>query len=254
MMKECILKQLQTIEEEYSVKIIFACEAGSRSTGLATPTSDYDVRFLYIRPIQWYLSIDKKKDDVISLPVNNQLDLVGWDLQKALFLLTKSNPTLLEWLQSSIIYLENETITNKIKEVVPYIFSVRTCFFHYLHMAKGNYKAALKDDEPSVKLYLNVLRPLLYCRWLERKQTIPSVEFEHLLDVCEQGIKSEVAALLHLKKGRLVTPNFAMLNTYIEKEFIHLEHVIKEVEDQKEDLNVNDIFLYSLEHIWQIKL
>jgi len=105
-MKQKITSRLQEIEEKEKVRILYACESGSRAWGFPSSDSDYDVRFLYLHPVEWYLSI-KKRRDVIESPISEQLDINGWDLQKALLLLRKSNPPLLEWLGSPIIYLEN---------------------------------------------------------------------------------------------------------------------------------------------------
>ena len=98
-MKPEILARLSHLENEESVKIVYACESGSRAWGFPSADSDYDVRFLYLRPQAWYLSIDlEKKRDVIERPIDDQIDLNGWDLRKALWLYRKSNPPLLEWL------------------------------------------------------------------------------------------------------------------------------------------------------------
>lgn len=43
-----IQRVLQEIEQEHDVKVIYACEAGSRAWGIHSADSDYAVRFLYI--------------------------------------------------------------------------------------------------------------------------------------------------------------------------------------------------------------
>jgi hypothetical protein len=50
-----ILERLGSIEQTEAVRILYACESGSRAWGFASPDSDYDVRFLYVRPRDWYL-------------------------------------------------------------------------------------------------------------------------------------------------------------------------------------------------------
>jgi predicted nucleotidyltransferase len=72
-MKNRILKELDNIEQTHGVKIIYACESGSRAWGFASKDSDYDVRFIYAHPNNWYLSIAEKKD-VIEIPVNEDLN------------------------------------------------------------------------------------------------------------------------------------------------------------------------------------
>ena len=42
-----ILERLAAIEQTEAVRILYACESGSRAWGFASPDSDYDVRFIY---------------------------------------------------------------------------------------------------------------------------------------------------------------------------------------------------------------
>lgn len=79
--KQTILEELKRIEREEGVRILYACESGSRAWGFPSRDSDYDVRFLYIRPVEWYLSIFDKRD-VIERPISDRLDINGWDLKK----------------------------------------------------------------------------------------------------------------------------------------------------------------------------
>ena len=88
---------LAKMAEEDGVRVLYACESGSRAWGFPSTDSDYDVRFIYAHPVKWYLSIRNRRD-VIERPVVNDIDLSGWDIKKALVLLRKSNPPLLEWL------------------------------------------------------------------------------------------------------------------------------------------------------------
>ena len=109
-MRQIILRELANLEKEHQVKILFACESGSRAWGFPSQDSDYDVRFIYLHPQDWYLSIEvERKRDVIELPISDDLDITGWDLRKALQLFKKTNPPLLEWLGSPIIYAEPYT-------------------------------------------------------------------------------------------------------------------------------------------------
>ena len=104
-MEKEILKRIAEVEATENVTIFYACESGSRAWGFPSADSDYDVRFIYLRKPDWYLSIDvEDKRDVIERPINDELDISGWDLRKALKLLWKSNPPLLEWLVSPIVY------------------------------------------------------------------------------------------------------------------------------------------------------
>ena len=90
-----VFPRLHAIETKNNVKIIFACEAGSRAWGFESPDSDYDIRFVYVRPKDWYFSINvENRRDVIELPILDDYDINGWDIRKALKLMRKSNPSL----------------------------------------------------------------------------------------------------------------------------------------------------------------
>lgn len=95
MTPDLIRAQLAFIETEENVRVVYACESGSRAWGFPSADSDYDVRFLYLHPRDWYLSVAEKRD-VIERPISEGLDLNGWDLRKTLQLFRKSNPPLLE--------------------------------------------------------------------------------------------------------------------------------------------------------------
>ena len=82
-MRETILSKLNEIENRENVKILLAVESGSRAWGFASPDSDYDVRFIYVRPREDYLRLEKTRD-VIELPIEGELDINGWDLDKTL--------------------------------------------------------------------------------------------------------------------------------------------------------------------------
>jgi predicted nucleotidyltransferase len=187
---EEIRRRLLEIQTAENVHIFYACESGSRAWGFPSTNSDYDVRFLYIRNADWYLSIDvERKRDVIELPIVDDFDINGWDVRKALNLLKKSNPPLLEWLNSPIIYLENKDLAAKIKGLVPECYSPTACMYHYMHMARGNFRNYLKGDTVSVKKYFYVLRPILAIKWIEISSEVVPMEFFCLL--ASSAIKSK---------------------------------------------------------------
>ncbi|MCQ6562718.1 nucleotidyltransferase domain-containing protein [Paenibacillus mendelii] len=175
-----IRQELALIEAQENVRILYACESGSRAWGFPSQDSDYDVRFLYIRPAEWYLSIFERRD-VIERPINDMLDMNGWDLKKALNLFRKSNPPLLEWLQSPICYSETYSAADRIRALTTATFSPQSCMHHYLHMARGNYREYLQGDLVKLKKYFYVLRPILACAWILERGTMPPIAFETLV-------------------------------------------------------------------------
>lgn len=182
-MRATIKRKLEQIEKDKNVKILYACEAGSRAWGFASRDSDFDIRYIYLNHPNWYLSIAKDPRDVIEImDKENDLDFVGWDLRKTLRLLKKSNPQLLEWAGSDITYIRDEAFYLEFQELVDKYYSPIPLLYHYLHMAKGNIREYLKgENEVWLKKYLYVIRPLLACNWIERKGSIPPVSFEMLL-------------------------------------------------------------------------
>lgn len=73
-MRHKVRRQLKDVEQRYGVRVLYACESGSRGWGFASPDSDYDVRFLYVHPLEWYLRVDPPRD-VIELPIDDELDV-----------------------------------------------------------------------------------------------------------------------------------------------------------------------------------
>lgn len=205
-MKKSVLEKIQfelsEIERTQEVKIIFACESGSRAWGFESEDSDYDVRFIYVRKTQHYLSIQKTRD-VIEKPISDELDISGWDIVKALALLKKSNPPLLEWLQSPIVYRKQDDAVSRIRELMPEYYSPKSCMYHYLHMAQGNFREYLKGDLVWVKKYFYVLRPVLACIWIESGFGIVPTEFEILVKklVKQKELKQAIDDLIVKKKA-----------------------------------------------------
>ena len=163
-MRKTILNKLADIEKTENVRILLAVESGSRAWGFASPDSDYDVRFIYIRHKDDYLRLEKHRD-VIELPIEGKLDINGWDLDKTLRLLRASNPTLFEWVSSPIVYRET-AFADEFRAVMKKYFSSKRGLSHYLSMASRNYREYLKGDTVKAKKYFYVLRPVLACRWI----------------------------------------------------------------------------------------
>lgn len=260
-----ILEVLKQIELEYEVKILYACEAGSRSWGYPSENSDYDVRFIYVHKTDWYLSIDQRRDvlevpkhDKVTLLVDNQLDLSGWELTKALKLFRKSNPPLMEWLHSSIVYYQAYSTIEKMVEMEDQVFSRISCLYHYLKMAKGNYRDFLKKDEVRIKRYFNIFRPLLSAKWIVKYNHVPPIQFHTLLnDLLPSGeIRTILDEVISLKvAGGLLDeePQTELIDAYLHKEFESLESYLQELKvdipDPTEKLNL--LFRETLLEVWR---
>lgn len=200
-MRTIIAEKLSMIEKSQGVKIIYACESGSRAWGFASPDSDFDVRFIYIRPLNDYLSIAERKD-VIELPVNEVLDIGGWDLRKALQLFLKSNAPLYEWVQSPIHYIPNEELKTDLLKLSEKYFSGRAGCHHYISMAKNTFENDLQGEQVRIKKYFYALRPLLAAKWIVEKKQVPPMEF-HILRtlITDTQWQASIDALLVQKQA-----------------------------------------------------
>ncbi len=220
---------LDKIENEENIKILLAVESGSRAWGFASPDSDFDVRFIYVRTQGDYLKLEKTRD-VLECILNAELDITGWDIKKALQLAHASNPTLYEWLNSPIVYREHP-FAEKMRKVVKTYFSSRAGLHHYLNMVEGNYREYLKGDAVKLKKYFYVLRPILACRWILANKTPPPMAFQPLMESqMEAPLIPVIEDLLQKKQSSPEMgegPRIDALNKYIEESFIMLEDAVK---------------------------
>jgi len=218
-----ISRRLADAEREHNVRILYCCESGSRAWGFASPDSDYDVRFIYVHEEDWYLSFDiERRRDVIEYPIVDEIDCSGWDLRKALYLFTRTNGALLEWLNSPICYIEQGDFAAKLRNLAPRAINNVALCYHYSHMARRNAREYLYRDKVKLKKYFYVLRPLLAIRYIEEGRGIPPVEFERLVEsVAPSAIRQEIRSLLEVKR---VTPELGLgdpipvINAFISRE------------------------------------
>jgi uncharacterized protein len=197
-MEKLIQEKLREVEQQYGVRILRACETGSRAWGFPSPDSDYDVRFIYCHPRDWYLSIDEHRDTIEYL--DGELDLVGWELRKALKLLRRSNMAIFERLQSPIIYRHQTGFREQLSQLAPDYFSCQAGLHHYLGMAFNYYRSCAPAAEVKLKSYFYLLRTTLASLWIVEKKTIPPLQFRELLPLVQQEtILHKIQELLDLK-------------------------------------------------------
>lgn len=216
-----VQKRLSEIEREKNVEILHAIESGSRAWGFASTDSDYDVRFIYRHQRDWYLNVLPRRD-VIEYAIVDEMDYAGWDLRKALFLMNKSNPVLYEWLRSPILYRSRTDVVTHLQAVARGYFSPKAATYHYLSMARNNYREYLKKERVKVKKYFYVLRPLLACGWIEAERSPPPMIFADLLDalVPPGPLRTAVEELLERKRAGVELgeePQVPVLNAFIEE-------------------------------------
>ncbi|WP_165041382.1 nucleotidyltransferase domain-containing protein [Dysgonomonas sp. ZJ709] len=197
-MKTIIQDKLKEIEKQYDIKILFACESGSRAWGFPSPDSDYDVRFIYVRPLEHYLSIQKKVDH-LSFRIDETWDIYGWDLSKTLQLIGKSNTTPFEWLQSPMVYMENESFRKELWNLCQHYFCARSNAHHYLGIAKGATES-IENKNLKIKKLFYILRPLLSALWCVERKSIAPMSIFPLLDVTPTCLRLNILSLIEKKQ------------------------------------------------------
>ena len=217
-----IITKLGETEENYRVKIPIAIESGSRAWGFASPDSDYDCRFIYVRRMDDYITVFQNKDTISYVP-NKIFDLDGWDLKKVIQHIVKSNAVMFEWLSSEVTYKMDEEVHAKLWKLCEIFFNPISVSWHYLSMAKGKYHEILESDSAKIKKYCYVLRPLACLKYIRMFGKIPFMEYRKNLDKidvnCEiMGIIDELLKQKQAANESQVIGENEILLRYFEEE------------------------------------
>lgn len=245
-MKQKIVDYCKKIEHDNNVKILFAIESGSRLWRMDSEDSDYDVRYVFVQPIKNYLSLDG--DKARELVINNEyedkmVDFSGFDIFKFCRLLLKSNPTILEWLQSDIVYYGKKP--QGLLKIATEQFSPAALYYHYRSMCKQNYEKYLASKKlVTYKKYLYSMRGLVNAKYVESTGKLPLIKFPEMLDKCQGIIPKKVIDELKdtitkkkLGKEKEIIKNSPTYDPYIEK-FLKDKNTSVEVRKiSKKDLN-----------------
>ncbi len=198
-MKE-ILAALAEVEEEENCRILFAVESGSRAWGFASPDSDYDIRAVYVKPLDWYLGLEENRPDTWNRQMPGDLDISAWDLRKALRNALKGNPSFLEWLGSPIVYRDNG-IVGEIARIAKQTFNPVHAAFHYASLFRHAMEDAGTDGTISVKKLCYALRATLCVRWIFKYETMPPTAFADVVAGASlaDAQRDAISKLLELK-------------------------------------------------------
>lgn len=199
-----IRTKLDDIAREENVTVLLAVESGSRAWGFHSTDSDYDVRFIYARPVDWHLRVTPGRD-VIERPVSDELDLSGWDLRKTLGLILGSNAVALEWLQSPIIYAEMPGFRATLTDFAHGTLRRRPVMWHYRRLAERQMERPHNPDGSlRLKRYFYLVRPILSLRWLRLHPglAVPPMDMTRLMAECNlpRGLETAILELIELKK------------------------------------------------------
>ncbi|MBR1836376.1 MAG: nucleotidyltransferase domain-containing protein [Kiritimatiellae bacterium] len=200
--KNAILDALRTEEEARGVRILFAAESGSRAWGFASPDSDWDVRVIYVHPIDWYLRIAEKPRDTFEAMLPGDLDVSAWELRKALRLFAKGNVPLFEWLGSPLVYLDRDGFGDRLRALLPSFFDPRGAAWHHIAMQRSALGDLAPDGSIRIKKLCYALRSALSVRWIVARATMPPVPFPELFAASDldPAARTAIDAVLAAKR------------------------------------------------------
>ena len=195
--------RLAAIRSDFNVRILLAIESGSRAWGFPSPDSDYDCRFIYLRRPEDYAALFSKRD-VIETPLEGEMDVNGWDLQKALKLLLKGNAVVIEWLTSPIAYEGNAQFRTDMIQLARQVAERVLVGRHYLHLGERQRNAYFKDGKDiALKKLFYALRPAAALRWLRlhADQAVAPMHFPTLMNEIEapEAVAEIVSRLIQQK-------------------------------------------------------
>lgn len=225
-----IKSKCATLEKENDFTILFAIESGSRLWGMESKDSDYDVHLVYYFPIEKYLEIQKPADTFTWMSGNRVLDLNGFDIYKYAKLLLKSNPNMIDWTMSNIVYYGDKS---KIAEFIDFAknhYNPFTLYHSYIGISKNALKL-IEKGKNHYKKYLYALRGVLNAQWLLEKETLPPFYFEDVAKELDLPSQIRKNILYLLEKKRLASENSEVKE---ELDIIHpfIEERLEKVEDE----------------------
>ena len=250
-MKKLIKELCEKIEKTENIKIIFAIENGSRVWKMESQDSDYDVRFVFKRQPKEYLKINPSLD-VINIAFDKSgnkcdvceslIDMSGFDIVKFARLLSKSNPTAIEWLMSDVVYYKKQnTIFRKFAKNN---FSPSALYYHYKSMSKNNYEKYIKSNKcVTLKKYLYALRGLINAKWVEYKNGLPPIVFNVAVDELKEFLPKylviKIKEIIKIKSSgeeKNIVQRIKKIDRYIE-EFLNEDIKFK----KKKVVNLTEI-------------
>lgn len=250
--KTTIIQQLEQLEAHHNIKVLYACETGSRAWGFPSPDSDYDVRIIYRHEPDWYLSLSEKKDTIEIM--DGDLDITGWDIRKCLRLMWKSNGALLERVQSPIVYREEQNISVLLREYAAKCFSPVATMHHYLGLAHNTFADVDQLKEVKLKKLFYALRATLACKWIVEKDGIPPIVFQTMLDelTINESLKYRITELVNLKAHQsegYLHPAETALNDFIRNELKTASEVAGTLGGRKEhETDLDELFRRILKY------
>ena len=171
-----VSQHLKQIEEDYDVKVLEAREFGSRAWNLETPESDHDVAFIFVEPVERYISLESYRE-TIDRHFGEDFQYMGWNLKTYLEHLYNCKPTAIEFLLSPEAHLSRIDMLD-LRRYMLSNFNEVALYYHYRNLGKNQYKRYLeKGQKTTVKRNLYVFRGLLYAQYIKEVRDFPMLNF-----------------------------------------------------------------------------
>jgi predicted nucleotidyltransferase len=217
--------RLSGCEAEHGVRILLAVESGSRAWGFPSPDSDYDCRFLYVRPLADYVTPWPRRD-VIETPLDAIYDVNGWDLIKALRLMFNGNAVVAEWLTSPIVYRGDADFRDRLLALARRAGRRDVAVHHYLQLGERQFNRFFAGGHGPLKRLFYSLRPAMLLRWLRLRPdgSVPPMHLPALVAEAapDAAVAEEIARLTALKattREIAEGPLPPVLGTFMQAEF-----------------------------------
>ena len=176
-----IKRKLMLIAKEENIEILFAIENGSRAWGMESKDSDYDVRFVYRNALVDYIKLRPKKNYIGGNWKNKgiEIDYQGFDIFKFAQLLIKSNPNMVEWCNSPIVYYG--TVNPVMGKWIRENYNPIALYNGYRSLAHNNYmKYIASEKQVTYKKYLYVMRGIYNALHIAIKKELPPMRLVDL--------------------------------------------------------------------------
>lgn len=244
--KKEILARLSELETEYQMRILLAVECGSRAYGCASDDSDYDIRMIYVYPMERYLTLSTPQDSISVM--EDDLDVCGWELRRALSHASKSNATFWEWMRSPVI-VDRLGFGQKIQDVAKPYFREKPLLYARMGLI-NSYRKEIMQGKKQVKHSLGLMRAAMQAVYIMQYHAVPPVEIKTLIgQTVLPGTQDaeECNRLLELCRNGQQNAEYALsceLTSSID-ERIRLQ-LQKLPDDNKRDLTELDRFFQSI--------
>ena len=250
-----IQRKLAEYEQRHDIKILYCVETGSRCYGYYNESSsDFDIRFIYISKLTDYLKLKNNlatsyrstKTERIPETIQNiyevksdtvrSVDIMGWEMRKALTSIRSGNTTILEWLASNMVLTWQSDSIQRLRDIAakvlhksPYTVAYRqysTAKINFLEVKREEMKALKQaKEDPNINLErvgLDVKKALFIIQTLLQ---INVLEWKYLINTSESNVQQPLDEVLILEFQTLFNKVRNLRTIEIEREIEELYQI-----------------------------